>query len=147
MFNYRQNLHAWYCFTRPLPRRPYADLATATFFSTCISTRSTETNRNMSATYRQRATPARPHGDDARQTWVRTRIKAKRYRTPCSMYPPDVRNVYPSDARTSSAYTNVVVVSTPPLCQILRFNRLSACVEAYWFRLHRIWNRLHRTFV
>ena len=32
-------------------------------------------------------------------------------------------------------------------CQILRFNRLSTCVEAHWFRLHRIWNRLHRIFV
>ena len=32
-------------------------------------------------------------------------------------------------------------------CQILRFNSLSSCVEAHWFRWHRIWNRLHRIFV
>ena len=31
-------------------------------------------------------------------------------------------------------------------CQILRFNRLSTCVEAHWFRLHLICIRLHRIF-
>ena len=31
-------------------------------------------------------------------------------------------------------------------CQMLRFNRLSTCVEVHWFRLHRIGNRLHRIF-
>ena len=31
-------------------------------------------------------------------------------------------------------------------CQILRFNRLYTCVEAHWFRLRRIWDRLHRIF-
>lgn len=28
--------------------------------------------------------------------------------------------------------------------QILRFIRLSTCVEAHWLRLHRVWIRLHR---
>lgn len=31
-------------------------------------------------------------------------------------------------------------------CQILRFNRLSACLEATWFRLHSLWIRSCRVF-
>ena len=32
-------------------------------------------------------------------------------------------------------------------CQILRLNRLSTCVDAHWFRLHRIWIRLCHIFM
>ena len=41
---------------------------------------------------------------------------------------------------------SVNTAATGADCQILRFNRLSTCVEAHWFRLHHIWNILYRIF-
>ena len=48
---------------------------------------------------------------------------------------------------TTTKYALLTLAYRCACCQILRFNRLSTCVEVHWFRSHRIWNRLHRIFV